>query len=80
LDIVVYWMSNPGSCISMKYATTNTPPNPSVNTIAISPSTTSIITNLGVGESEELWLWMDFLGCSEGSGSVDIRFESSEHT
>ncbi len=80
LNFTAYWLTPPGSGISMKYSTTNTPPNPSTSTISESAgSPTQIITNLQTGQYEEIWLWMDFVSVGASSSQQDIRITSSKY-
>ena len=76
-NFTLMWLSSPGSGITMKYNTEDTAPNPGVNTIAVSPSETQIITNLATSTAEEIWLWMDFVNVQAGSSNQDIRITST---
>jgi len=80
LNFTMYWTSNPGSGLSMKFATSDTAPNPGVSLIGVEVANeTLIVSNLGIGSYEEIWLWMDFVSVSSGGDSVDVTITSSEY-
>ena len=80
LNFTIYWVSNPGSGISMKYNTSYSAPDPSMNLIGVEEANeTLIVSNLGISSYEEIWLWMDFVSVSSGSGEVDVTIVSSEY-
>jgi len=76
LNFSINWSGNPGSGITMKWATSDIAPNPGVADIAIDPSTTQIVTNLLPTESEEIWLWMDFVSVTAQSSSESVKIWS----
>jgi hypothetical protein len=77
INISVMWLVSPGSGVSMKWSATNVAPNQLVSNIAVSPSSTKIITSLAPSATEEIWLWMDFDEVEEQSSNQDVRFTSS---
>ena len=79
LNFTMNWSSNPGSGITMKYNISFNAPNPGVNSIAVTPSVTQIVTNLGVGAYEEIWLWMDFVSVGAGTNAIDVVITSSKY-
>lgn len=76
LNFSINWTGDPGTGISLKWNTSNNPPLYGENTIAEDPATTQIVTNLGIGEYEEIWLWMDFVTVTAQSSQQDIKLWS----
>jgi len=76
LNFSINWTGNPGSGITMKYNFSESAPYPSINTIAVDPSSTKIITNLLPNSYEEIWLWLDFVSVTAQSSSQDVKLWS----
>jgi len=76
LNFSLMWLTDPGEGITLKYSLTNTAPNPGVNSIAVSPSETQIITDLATSSSQDVWLWIDFVSVSSQEDDADVRFTS----
>ena len=79
INVTAKWLSdpgNPGADITIKYAESDSAPNPGVNTFAIDPSETQIIINLGPSDYKNIWLWLDFVDVEAQSDNTDIRFTS----
>ena len=79
LNFTMNWTSTPGTGITMKYNTEDTAPNPTVNSIAVDPETTQIITNLATSTAEELWIWIDFINVGAQTSSGTIKLTSSKY-
>lgn len=75
LNFTLNWTASPGIGVAMKYNTTFSPPIHGVN--ELSTSETQVITNLPVSDWDHIWLWMDFTEVSAGSGSQQLRINSS---
>ena len=75
LNFTLNWTASPGVGVAMKYNTTFSPPIHGVN--ELSTSETQVITNLPVSDWDHIWLWMDFTEVSAGSGSQQMRVNSS---
>ena len=76
INVSLMWLSSPTSGVSMKYNTTYNAPNPTVNTIPVSPNKEYIIENLAPTDQENFWLWLDFVNVEAGNGLIDVRFTS----
>ena len=79
INISMKWLTNPGSGITMKYAESDTAPNPGISSIAVDPSETDIITNLAPSDSKKIWLWMDFVSVEAQDNNADVRFTSEKY-
>lgn len=77
LNITLNLSGNPGSGITIKYNLSDNAPNPSENSIAITPSLTDIYTNLPVSSTLSVWIWIDFVNVLAQSSSIGIRVNST---
>ena len=79
INITINWSASPGAGITMKWNSSDNAPNPGVNTIAVTPSSTQIVTNLRTTSTANIWLWMDFVSVGAGSSNEDMTIISYQY-